>query len=143
LVAETTRGTYTPTGFGRLVVRLYLKPATGIAIRSMVHGDVRDELGFMELVLSAVELEYGRPHPAVMPVAVLDYIRGKSIGEVSSLHAVSQGDLESVIGTLNWMIHCVKEIADMEGAETVKRLGEGLEERLKNRRGVRDPETWS
>lgn len=140
LVTETTRGTFTPTGFGKLVARLYLKPATGILIRSMVHGDIDDEFRFMELVLSAVELEYGRPQPQAMSVAVLDYIRGKSIREISSLHSISQGDLESVTSTLNWMIHCVAEIADMEGAETIKKIGKRLEERFTNRRIEKDYE---
>ncbi len=143
LVTETTRNTLTPTIFGKLITRLYLKPTTGIAIRSMVHGDIDDEFRFMDLVLSAVELEYGRPQPQVMSVAVLDYIRGKSITEISSLHAVSQGDLESVISTLNWMIHCVTEIADMEGAESTKRIGKSLEERLMNRKAEKGLELWS
>jgi len=142
LIAETMGGTFTPTGFGRLVVRLYLKPATGILIRSMVHGDVGNEFRFMELVLSAVELEYGRPQPQSMSAAALDYIHGKSIREISSLHAIPQGDLESIAGTLPWMIHCVTEIADMEGAETVKRIGKSLEERVRNRREG-EIEIWS
>jgi replicative superfamily II helicase len=143
LVTETTLNTFNLTGFGKLIIRLYLKPATGILIRSKVHGNIDDDFGFMELVLSAVELEYERPQPQLMSVAVLDYLRGKSVREVSSLYRISQGDLESVIGSLNWMIHCVAEIADMEGAKTVKRIGKSLEERIENRRREKDFEIWS
>lgn len=143
LIVETTNGTFKPTNFGRLIMRLYLKPMTGIMIRSRVHEDIDDELQFLELVLSAAELEYGRPQPQVMGVAILDYINGKSIRAVSSLHAVSQGDLESVISSLNWMVHCVTEVASMEGAETVKKIGKSLEERIKIRREEKGLEIWN
>jgi replicative superfamily II helicase len=143
LVTETTMNTFTPTGFGKQVTRLYLKPATGIMIRSMVHSSIEDELEFMNLVLSAVESEYDRSQPQFMSVAVLDYLKGKSIREVSSLYAIPQGDLESVIDTLSWMIHCVTEIANLEGAKTATRMGNSLEERIKNRRKEKGLETWS
>jgi replicative superfamily II helicase len=143
LVTETTMNTFTTTGFGKQVTRLYLKPATGILIRSMVHSNIDDEFGFMNLILSAVESEYGRPQPQLMAAAILDYLKGKSIREVSSLYAVPQGDLESAIDTLNWMIHCVTEIANMEGAKTATRIGNSLEERTKNRRKEKGLETWS
>jgi replicative superfamily II helicase len=143
LVAETTMNTFTATGFGKQVTRLYLRPATGILIRSMVHSNIDDEFGFMNLILSAVESEYGRPQPKLMAAAILDYLKGKSIREVSSLYAVPQGDLESAIDTLNWMIHCVTEIANMEGAKTATRIGNSLEERVKNRRKEKGLETWS
>lgn len=143
LITETTMNTFIPTGFGKQVVKLYLKPATGILIRSMVHGDIEDEVSFMNLVLSAVESEYGRPQPQLMSVAVLDYLRGKSIREVSSLYAIPQGDLESVIDTLNWMIHCVTEISVMEGVRTATHIGNSLGERIKNRKKEKGLEIWS
>jgi replicative superfamily II helicase len=143
LISETATDTFAATGFGKQVTKLYLKPATGILIRSMVHSNIEDEFGFMNLVLSAVESEYGRPQPQLMLAAVLDYLRGKSIREVSSLYAIPQGDLESVIDTLNWMIHCVTEIANMEGARNATRIGNSLEERIKNRRKDKGLENWS
>lgn len=143
LITETTMNTLVATGFGKQVTKLYLKPATGILIRSTVHNNIEDEFGFMNLVLSAVESEYGRPQPQLMLAAVLDYLRGKSIKEVSSLYEIPQGDLESVIDTLNWMIHCATEIANMEGTRTAARIGNSLGERIKNRRKEKGLETWS
>ncbi|MHA1593357.1 MAG: DEAD/DEAH box helicase [Candidatus Baldrarchaeia archaeon] len=116
------------TRFGELVIKLYLRPRTAVAMRALssrFSGDVYDFIrrfcGFLS--------EEGRRVPPQLHAALLEVYEGRiSVEEIPVRFEIPPGDFEELIDYIRWSLHALRAISELCGYLNTSHLaGELLE----------------
>lgn len=118
-------GRFFATSFGRLVVRLYVRPATALWIRSRIPA-ITTTSSFIDSVVQALRFEGDSVLDAGVVRGLQRLVNSPemSLAAVSRLEKAEIGDLESLLQTAIWLGGAVVSLARMAGFEEAAILGE-------------------
>ncbi len=113
------------TSFGKLVVKLYIRPSTAIWIRGCIPS-ITTTPSFIEAIIQAMRFE-GNQKPIPGLAKSLRYLVDKPempLSAASRVGNVEIGDLESLMSTAVWLGNAIISLARQIGFEEVAVLGE-------------------
>ncbi|MFX1475820.1 MAG: DEAD/DEAH box helicase [Promethearchaeota archaeon] len=113
------------TDFGQLIVRLYLRPATGMWIRSRVAG-IKTSASFVDTVSEALRYERDQAAQEGLSRSLQKLSGDQKTTMIAAAQAgrLEIGDLESLMHTVIWLANAVSSIAQLDGHETTALIGE-------------------
>lgn len=118
---------YVATSFGRLAVKLYVRPMTALWIRSRLP-TIMTTSSFIDTVIQAMQFEGDSMVPSGLTRSLQIIAHNQTITLVEAAHLgkVEIGDLESLLQTVIWLGKSIISFANLEGKEEIALIGEPI-----------------
>jgi replicative superfamily II helicase len=127
---------YFATSFGRLVVKLYIRPETALWIRGRIPS-ISTTPSFIDAIIQALRFEGNQKSPPGLAKSLrclVDKLE-MPLSEAARIGNVEIGDLESLLSTTIWLGNAIISLARQASFEEVAIIGEPIVESWESRTG--------